>query len=52
VNRRAFLCGLTLGTLAAPLAADAQQMGKTWRVGVLWVNPREPLIPFIQGWDA
>jgi putative tryptophan/tyrosine transport system substrate-binding protein len=25
MNRRAFLCGLTLGTVAAPLAAEAQQ---------------------------
>jgi N-acyl-D-glutamate deacylase len=25
MNRRTFLCGLTLGTLAAPLAAEAQQ---------------------------
>ena len=41
MNRRTFLCGLTLGTLAAPLAAAAQQPGKTARVGVLASTPRE-----------
>jgi len=35
VNRRTFLCGLTLGTLSAPLAVDAQQPGKVWRIGSL-----------------
>ena len=35
MNRRAFLCGLTLRTLAAPLAVGAQQTGKVWRIGYL-----------------
>jgi ABC-type uncharacterized transport system substrate-binding protein len=37
MNRRTFLCGLTLGTLAAPLAADAQEQkaGKIYRIGML-----------------
>src|SRR5258705_2284847 len=35
MNRRAFLCGLTLGIMAAPLAAEAQEAGKTWRIGFL-----------------
>jgi hypothetical protein len=35
MNRRAFLYGLTLGTLDAPLAAGAQQPGKIYRVGIL-----------------
>ena len=35
MNRRTFLCGLTLGTLAAPLAAGAQQAGKVYRIGFL-----------------
>jgi putative tryptophan/tyrosine transport system substrate-binding protein len=35
VNRRTFLCGLTLGTLAAPLALEAQQPGKIFRIGFL-----------------
>ena len=35
MNRRTFLCGLTLGTLTAPLSAGAQQAGKVYRVGLL-----------------
>jgi putative ABC transport system substrate-binding protein len=36
MNRRAFLCGLTLGALATPRGADGQQAaGRLWRVGVL-----------------
>jgi putative ABC transport system substrate-binding protein len=35
MNRRTFLCGLTLGTLSAPLAAEAQQAGKVYRLGML-----------------
>src|SRR4029453_1308022 len=34
MNRRTFLCGLTLGTLFTPLAAGAQP-GKVHRIGVL-----------------
>ena len=37
MNRRTFLCGLTLGTLAAPLAANAQRSAPPRRVGVLFV---------------
>jgi hypothetical protein len=36
MDRRTFLCELTLGALAAPLATQAQpHTGKVWRVGVL-----------------
>jgi putative ABC transport system substrate-binding protein len=35
MNRRTFLCGLTLGMLAAPLNAKAQQAGKAPRLGML-----------------
>ena len=35
MNRRTFLCGLTLGALSAPLAAEPQQAGKVYRIGVL-----------------
>ena len=35
MNRRTFLCGLTLGTLAVPLAAKAQRAAKVHRVGYL-----------------
>ena len=32
MNRRTFLCGLTLGTLFTPLAARAQPAGKVRRI--------------------
>jgi putative ABC transport system substrate-binding protein len=38
MNRRTFLCGLTLGALAAPLAAEAQQAAKVARIGILTIN--------------
>src|SRR6266571_5129043 len=42
MNRRTFLCVLTLGTLSAPRAAAAQQGGRTWRVGFLSGGGRTP----------
>ena len=39
MDRRTFLCGLTLGTLSAPLAAEVQQQGKVPRIGVLAEAP-------------
>jgi putative ABC transport system substrate-binding protein len=35
MNRRTFLCGVTLGALSAPLAAEGQQAAKPPRVGYL-----------------
>ena len=35
MDRRAFLRGLTAGVLSVPLAAQAQQTGRVWRIGVL-----------------
>ncbi len=35
MNRRTFLCGLTLGTLSMPLAAEAQRSGQVPRIGFL-----------------
>jgi putative ABC transport system substrate-binding protein len=35
VDRRAFVRSVALGLLAAPLAAEAQQAGKVWRIGFL-----------------
>jgi putative ABC transport system substrate-binding protein len=35
ITRRTFLCGLTLGTLAAPLAAQGQRAGKVAHIGYL-----------------
>jgi hypothetical protein len=34
MNRRTFLWGLTLGTLVAPLAGEAQQAVKVYRVSL------------------
>ncbi len=39
ISRRTFLAAVTAGLLAAPLAADAQQVGKLYRVGFLWDSP-------------
>jgi hypothetical protein len=39
MDRRTFLCGLTLGTLAAPFAAEAQQAAKVARIGYLAAFP-------------
>jgi putative ABC transport system substrate-binding protein len=35
MNRRTSFCGLTLGALSAPLAADAEQARNVARIGVL-----------------
>jgi len=35
IGRRTFLCGLTLGALAASFAAQAQPAGRMWRIGIL-----------------
>src|SRR5713101_3974258 len=49
MNRRTFLCGLTLGTLSAPLAAGAQRSTATARIGYLGIA-RGPLYDaFLQG---
>ena len=42
MTRRTFLCGLTLGTLFAPLAAVAQQAGRIWRIGLLDYGSPDP----------
>jgi hypothetical protein len=45
MTRRTFLCGLTLGTLAAPLAAGAQQAGRVYTVGTLSIGFLDPAQP-------
>jgi putative ABC transport system substrate-binding protein len=44
IDRRAFLAALGLGALAAPLAVEAQQTGRVYRVGIL-----SPTAPFSVG---
>ena len=39
MHRRMFLCGLTLGALAAAPVAQAQQAGKLYRIGLLGGSP-------------
>src|SRR5690242_16261176 len=46
MNRRAFLI-LSGGLLAAPLAIDAQQAGKSPRIG--WLSAGAPPDPFLEG---
>jgi ABC-type uncharacterized transport system substrate-binding protein len=44
VDRRVFLGVMGLSLLAAPLAAEAQQAGKVWRVGIVGNNPMVPAL--------
>jgi putative ABC transport system substrate-binding protein len=51
IDRRAFITGITLGLLAAPLAAEGQQAGKVYRIGFLRAGqpPESYLDGFQQG---
>src|SRR5712692_8402688 len=40
MERRTFMAMLTGGLLAAPLAAEAQQAGRVYRIG--WINTASP----------
>ena len=42
LDRRTFVCTLTGGLLAAPLAAEAQQAGKVYRIGILTNKASDP----------
>ena len=42
MDRRTFLAGTGAVLLAAPLAAEAQQAGKVWRIGYLTINLAAP----------
>ena len=42
ISRRAFISSVAGGLLAAPLAAEAQQAGKAWRIGFLSGSARPP----------
>ncbi len=50
MDRRAFITGMTGGLLAAPLAAQAQQSGKVYRIGLLGASP--PGSPGWRLWDV
>src|SRR5712691_4510658 len=42
MQRRTFVAG-AVALLAAPLAAEGQQAGKVWRIGMLWFGNLENL---------
>ncbi len=43
MDRRAFISGITLGLLAAPLGVEAQQPGKVYRIGYLVPSSATPV---------
>ena len=49
MNRRVFLSAVTGGLLAAPLAAEAQQPGKVYRIGYLSTSSDSPVEAFRDG---
>jgi hypothetical protein len=48
MDRRAFISRITVGLLAAPLAAEAQSAGKVPRIGVLSPVAASVASPYIQ----
>jgi hypothetical protein len=48
ISRRTFLCGLTFGTVSVPLAAEAQQAGKVYRIGFLSLSSASDYAPLLQ----
>jgi putative tryptophan/tyrosine transport system substrate-binding protein len=42
MDRRAFIAGIAGGLLAAPLATEAQQAGKVYRIGILGLHAADP----------
>jgi putative ABC transport system substrate-binding protein len=50
MDRRAILCGMTLGTICLPLGAHAQRGAKVYRIGVLSpVHVQAYMTPFVEG---
>jgi putative ABC transport system substrate-binding protein len=45
VDRRGFVLAMAGSLLVAPLAAEAQQAGKVWRIGLLQEGPNKSLHP-------
>ena len=52
ICRRTFLSRLAGGLLAAPLAAEAQQAEKVWRIGMLWFGSSLEDLPVRVRFDA
>ncbi len=52
MDRRTFLAGTSAVVLAAPLAAEAQQPGKVWRIGMLWFGSSLEDLPTRVRFDA
>ena len=46
MDRRRFLLTSLAGALAVPLAAEAQQTGKVYRIGALWGVPEQAAGPY------
>jgi ABC-type sugar transport system substrate-binding protein len=51
VNRRGFISSVALAVLAPPLAAEAQQPAKTYRIGVIAMQAKE-VFPLRQKYAA
>jgi len=51
MDRRAFISGIAVGLLAAPLAAEGQQAGKVTRIGVL-ANAPPTVLEVSRNWEA
>jgi aspartate aminotransferase-like enzyme len=51
MERRTFLEVLIGGLLAAPLAGEAQQAGRVWRIGYLATQHRETQSHLIQAFE-
>src|SRR5262249_37565561 len=49
MERRTFITMLASGLLAPPLAAEAQQARKVWRIGLIGVSPRKDQNALVQG---
>jgi ABC-type uncharacterized transport system substrate-binding protein len=51
MDRRTFLAGTGAALLTAPRASEAQQAGKVYRIGLLQIQPRERLVPFLKAFE-
>jgi putative ABC transport system substrate-binding protein len=50
-TRRTFITTVAGGLLAAPLAAQAQQAGKVYRIGLLGTASRETMAPYFKAFE-